>query len=302
MKILKPHKTIDAELVSDVPITETLWTAGTYNEGDKAYLDDTFSSNHWDYFEALETTTDNPIDGYKKEEPTWKLLGKINRWKMFDKRQGTQTEQVESMEVSVTPSTFYNGAAFLNLEGEFLKVTMNDPEEGLVYEKEFQLLDNSNVFDWHSFFYAPYQQLFDVFIPDLPVYGGSTLTMELFGDEPTDVVKCGEFVLGDLIQIGETQLATDVGITDFSRKEQDAFGNYFIEERPFIKRATFDVQIETSDVTRVQRLLASVRAAPTFYAGDDVTGALFVYGFFRNFDIVISTPVLSDCVIEVEGL
>ena len=302
MKVLKPHNTINAELASDVTITETLWISGTYDAGDKVYLDDTFAGYFWEMFEALDTTTDSPIDGYKKETPTWKKIGKINRWRMFDKKQGTQTEKTASMTVGITPLSFYNGAAFLNLEGETLKVTLSDSIEGVVFEKEYQLLDNSNVFDWHTFFYAPYLKLFDVFIPNLPVYGGSTLTMELTAEEPTDVVKCGEFLLGDLIEIGYTQLASDVGITDFSRKEQDDFGNYFIEERPFIKRATFDVQIETVDVTRVQRLLAGLRATPTFYAGDETTGALFIYGFFRDFDIVISNPALSSCVIEVEGL
>jgi uncharacterized protein (DUF2141 family) len=52
----------------------------------------------------------------------------------------------------------------------------------------------------------------------------------------------------------------------------------------------------------VQKALADIRTTPTVFIGDPNRPETIVYGFYRNFNIVLSTPSISDCTIEVEGL
>jgi hypothetical protein len=52
----------------------------------------------------------------------------------------------------------------------------------------------------------------------------------------------------------------------------------------------------------VQKALADIRTTPTVFIGDEDRAETIVYGFYRGFNIVISTPSISDCSIEVEGL
>jgi hypothetical protein len=55
-------------------------------------------------------------------------------------------------------------------------------------------------------------------------------------------------------------------------------------------------------VSAVQKLLADIRTTPTVFIGEDDKPETVVYGFYKQFNIVISTPSISDCSIEVEGL
>ena len=301
MQIVQPKEITDSILTSDVAITEALWTSGTYNEGDKRYV--TTTGYEYDYFECLSTTTDDPVTGFLKETPTWKRLGKINKWKMFDKRQGTQTVNEDEINIYLEPSGIIDSLAILNTACEYIDVTITDTEEGVVYEEIFQMIDNSGVFNWYTYFFEEYVTKTDLTILDLPSFSDTTINVKFYYSSLGSDVSVGELLIGNKKFIGFTQLATNIGIDDFSRKEYNPALDYFeIEERSYVKRANFDVQLETADITRVQRLLAEVRSSPTLYIGDEQQGALILYGFYRNFDIVFSSPSLSSCSIEVEGL
>ena len=288
-------------LTSSVAITETLWTSGTYSAGDKRYV--TTAGYEYDYFEALTTTTDAPVAGFLKEEPTWKRLGKINKWAMFDKRQGTQTIDVDEIDITLAVTSVIDSLVLLNIEASRVDITATDAVEGVVYDKTIALINNENVIDWYTYFFTEIQALTEVVKLDIPPFSNLSLNVKLYNDVLGSDVAFGELIVGTQKFIGFTQLATSIGIDDFSRKEYNQELDYFeIENRSFIKRATFDIQLNTSDITRVQRLLASVRATPTIYIGEETIGALVLYGFYRNFDINFSSPSLSSCSLEVEGL
>jgi hypothetical protein len=52
----------------------------------------------------------------------------------------------------------------------------------------------------------------------------------------------------------------------------------------------------------VQKVLADIRTTATVFVGDPNRPETVVYGFYKQFNIVLSTPSISDCSIEVEGL
>ncbi|HFL2185791.1 TPA: hypothetical protein ACG3DQ_000770 [Pseudomonas putida] len=102
--------------------------------------------------------------------------------------------------------------------------------------------------------------------------------------------------------LGEALYGTSVGITDYSRKERDTFGNMGIVERGYSKRADFDVIVQTSTVSQVQRLLSKYRAKPLVWIGEASFQSTILYGYYKEFNLVISGPTVSDCSISVEGL
>jgi hypothetical protein len=109
-------------------------------------------------------------------------------------------------------------------------------------------------------------------------------------------------VFGRTTNIGVSNFGTSVSIMDYSRKERDEFGRPIIVERNFTKQVSYDVTCETSSVGRVQRILASIRALPCVWIGDEDRPETVVFGYYNDFNIVLSTPSLSDCSIDVEGL
>jgi hypothetical protein len=295
MKIISSITVTDAVLTTNIPITETLWTAGTYATGVQRY------EGHLLYeVIATPSTTDQPSVGAAATPATWKVLQAINRWLMFDGKANSQSTKATPIDVTVNLPNIVNAVSVLNMSAKTLILTVTDGVDGEVYRREVELIDNSVVVDWWTFFFAPYSQIYDVVFTDLPAYTSADIRMQLTA--PTGNVACGELVLGTTREIGNTQFGTSVGMTDYSRKQADDFGNYSIEQRAFSKRVEYNIQVETKDVPGIFKFLTSLRATPSVFVGDDGFEATIVYGFYKDFDILISNPALSICNLSVEGL
>jgi hypothetical protein len=295
MIIVQPVPVTSAMVTaSNVTITETLWTAGTYTLGQERYVGTRL------YKVLVSSTTDNPTVGVTLTPPSWQDIGAINRFKMFDQVVNTQTTRTSLIDVSVLPGTIINALAMFDLDGVTTTITMTDPVEGVVFNETKSLQDNTIIIDWYSYFFESITTVSDVVFLGLPAYGGATTRIQV--DAGASTAAIGEVVIGKQRNLGVTNFGTSVSILDYSRKETDEFGNTVVETRPFSKRADFDVTVETGSVAAVQKALADIRTTPTVFIGDEDRAETIVYGFYRGFNIVISTPSISDCSIEVEGL
>ena len=295
MIIVQPVPVTSAMVTaSNVTITETLWTAGTYTLGQERYVGTRL------YKVLVASTTDNPTVGVTLTPPSWQDIGAINRFKMFDQVVNTQTTRTGLIDVSVLPGTIINALAMFDLDGVSTTITMTDPVEGVVFNETKSLQDNTIIIDWYSYFFESITTRSDVVFLGLPAYGSATIRIQV--DAGASTAAIGEVVIGKQRNLGVTNFGTSVNIRDYSRKETDAFGNTIVETRPFSKRADYDVTVETGAVAAVQRSLANIRTTPTVFIGDEDRAETIVYGFYRGFNIIISTPSISDCSIEVEGL
>ena len=296
MKIITPQPVTEANLTSsNVPETDyPLWTAGTYTLGTRRIY------AHQIYEVIVSSTTTQPDVGAVASPPQWLDLGATNRYKMFDSVISTQTSQTGTIVVTILPAQITNAVAFFGLAGNTINVTVTDPIEGVVYNQTKTLQDNTFIADWYSYFFEGFYQKEDAVFIDLPSYNNASITVTI--DAGAGTAKCGEMVMGRQQTLGVTNFGTSVSIQDYSVKTTDQFGNVVIVQRAFSKRADYDVTVETSLVSAVQKLLADVRTTATVFIGDDDKPETVVYGFYKQFNIVISTPSISDCSIEVEGL
>jgi hypothetical protein len=64
------------------------------------------------------------------------------------------------------------------------------------------------------------------------------------------------------------------------------------------------LMIDGVGINKVQRVLADLRATPCAWIGTDEAGfePLTLFGFYRDFSIEVSYPLLSLCTLEIEGL
>jgi hypothetical protein len=296
MRIVTPQPITPTVLTaSNVTITETLWTAGTYATGVQRYEGTTLYE-----VIASPSTTDQPSVGVALTVPTWKSISAINRYKMFDNVISTQSSRTGTIVVTVLPAQVTNAVAFFGLTGNTINVTMTDPIEGTVYNQTKSLQDNTLITDWYAYFFEGIYQKEDAVFADLPSYINGSITVTINAGPGT--AKCGEMVMGRQQTLGVSNFGTSVSIQDYSIKTVDDFGNVVIQPRAFSKRADYDVTVETPLVSAVQKLLADIRTTPTVFIGEDDKPETVVYGFYKQFNIVISTPSISDCSIEVEGL
>lgn len=292
------------KIINPIDVTETILLDSSVDEDDYAAWDGAVSYLVGDrrirshrIYEAL--VAHAGVDPATDSGATWLDLGATNRWRMFDARIGTRTEQAESIGVTLRPGTVINALALFNLQGRTVTVTMTDPVEGEVYRREVSLVDPA-VSNWYDWLFAVLGRKSDVVLLDLPAYGTADLSVTVTAGSGT--AACGHLVAGAQVEIGVALYGTGVGITDYSRKEVDAFGSYIVVERAFSKRADFDVSLETARVSAIQRLLSSIRARPVVWVGDASYEATVLFGFFKDFSISISGPSVSDGTITIEGL
>lgn len=283
-----------ASLITNVPENDyPLWVSS------KAYVvSDRVMLGHNNYEALVAHTNSSPT--VVTDPPTWLDLGPTNRWRMFDDKVGTVTTNPESISLSISPGRAVDALAFFGLDAGSIYVRVTDPYQGIVFESQVSPVSTDGINDWYDYFFSPVELNEDFALLDIPV--GSYGSVDIVIAKPGGVAKVGALILGKMAVLGETLYGSSVGITDYSRKERDDFGNFIVVERGYSKRAEFDLIVQTSRVSAVQRTLTKYRAKPLVWIGEASYQSTILYGYYRDFNVVISGPTASDCSISVEGL
>lgn len=316
MKIIEPITVLPTMLTSNVPETEagaTVWAAGPYA------IKSLVIRNHHVY-EALAAATSTDIPGAETVVPfKWLDKGPTNPWRMFAKDAmqlipnstpsgaqqavyliGTKTTNFNNIQVTIVPGVVTNAIALFGLVGNKLEIIMTDPVEGIIYNKVIDLVDYAayNMWEW---LFKPLSYVGNLAILDLPSYGSATIMIKITAAPGTNA-ECSMLTLGQLNNLGLSCFGTDIGITDFSVKKQDDFGNEFVLERGFRDRVRYDVRLNTSDVYRVKQVLTKLRAKGAVYIGDEKRQETILFGRYKDLQIVLSSHSISECVLDVGSL
>ena len=238
----------------------------------------------------------------------WLSNGNDNRWKPFDNSITSQCANADSIANVFHTTGRVDSVALLNINAASATITQTDAVDGVVYNKTLNLVADSGIQEWWSYFFEPIIRVTDSVVTDLLPYANSSVSVTLTDTGGT--VLCGGMVLGlskDISYKINNEPAgitagAKIGIQDYSVKQRDTFGNYTVLERAFNKKADFTVYIENSSVDAVVNLLASYRATPVVYLGSSGFGSTIVYGFYKDFSVDIAYPTKSICTISLEGL
>ena len=297
MRVIKSVVTTDAILTSsNIPEDEyPAWVSGTsYTALDKVIYEHKI-------YERIVTgagTTTPDLD-----QINWLDSGYTNRYRMFDNIISSVSSRTGGIEFTLTPNQVINGIALLNVNASTVRVVMNDPIEGVVYDRTKELRSSSNVIDYYSYFFAPLINLGDldtaIFL-DLP--NKPTATITVYVSSGVGLVEVGEVVYGDQSIVGRTNYGTAIGITSYSRKDTDEFGKVTVVKRKNSKYADYDIDIDNTNLAFVQRLFQDIDSVPCVFIGNPEMEELIVYGFYKDFKATISFPTVSKCTLRVEGL
>ena len=202
------------------------------------------------------------------------------------------------------PNQTWTGGYFggvLNISGgTSLRVRVVDPTLGTVYDKTVSLSRTPLAPGWWMWFFGERRAPTQALLQDLPSYPGADILIDITG---TAELAVGVILLGQARQFSMgVKLGACVGIQDYSRKERNDFGDVMVVERAFAKRASFSLFLVAGEVDALYQFLSEVRATPCLWIGSRCYESTTVYGFYKNFDIVISYYDYSDCELELEGL
>lgn len=297
--VVSPLTITDAMLTS-TNVAETdysAWSSGTtYALAARVIL----TSTHKVY-ESLQASNTN-------HDPTtsplwWVEVSPTNRWKALDTSVSTQTAQATSITYTLTPGQAVNTIALLNISNATsLTVSMTSALAGgaTVYTKTVDLSSVPIAPEWWAWFYGVKTAPTQVILNDLPSYSDGVISVSLSG---TSSLALGVLMIGRQRSFGVgINYGARVGIQDYSRKEKNDFGDTVLVQRAFAKRANFDMQIAKAEVDFFQNFLTEVRATPCLWIGSTEYESTTIFGFYKNFDILISYPTYADCSLELEGL
>jgi len=295
MKVIKPTPITPSLVISSsLQETEQAWSSSTtYQPGAVVY--DGIDG----IYQAITANTNkkptvNPLE--------WVYLRPSNSWAAFDSQVSTVSTAENSISITLDTGAV-QGLALLNIIGNTVSVSIQDMNDGtIIYESSQNLL--GEVFDWYQyFFYDPDTQRNQAIFTDLPTnYTNTNTSITITG---SDTVSVGTITFGKVAYIGKAEYGLTTGITDYSVKQTDDFGQTTFVQRAYSKRMSGRLLVNNADLNRVQRTLYDLRAVPAlWFASENPTfeEALVVFGYYRDFSTDISYPSYSYCSLEIEGL
>lgn len=230
----------------------------------------------------------------------WVDYGSTNAYRVVDEYVNTVTQNADSVIFSFTQADVCDTLALFNLNGGSITITMNDGNSEIFVKKIS--LDNTSITDWYDYFFEEFIFRNDLFIT-LPAYRNITYTIEVHNIG--GIAKIGLIVIGKSKALGVTLFNPTIGLLDYSKKETNEWGGTYLAKGKTAKKAECQVVIESQMVDEVNRRLADIAGEATLFLADEREGgyeSLLIYGFFRDFDIVIPSPALSECNLTLEGL
>lgn len=298
MKLVRPIEITNSVLTASNILENDYaeWSAATtYALGQRVIMVSTHS-----VYESVQATNLNHNPTTDTTNTWWVRVGATNKWRMFDKVVNDASTNTNTIEFELTITGKANSLTFLNVDADEITIVCDDPTDGEVYNKTINLTQTSGINNWYSYFFEPITKVTDLSVNDLPSYSNMVITVTI--DNTGGVAACGECIAGLQRKLGTTEMGASLGIIDYSVKQTDDFGNFTVLERAFSKRADITVWVDNNELDEVQRLLNLYRATPIVYIGSDKYTSTIIYGFYRDFETIISYPTLSVLNIDLESL
>ena len=299
---------LDSTNVSADSTTE--WTTSAVSEGDQRKV--TTTSNGaatatWKIYEALQA--------HSNQDPTtdvgtvsqfvgtyWKEVSAVNEYKMFDIVPQDQTVNADTIEVTIDIDDQYvTGIAFFNLNATDINITITDDTEGEVYNEDFDLTLGAGVNNWYDWFFEPITRLNNFVVMDLPPYLGATIDITITATGEN--AACGNCVLGQALKIGDTQFGAGFSMTDYSDISYDPdTQRVTFEEGDYTEDGQFEIQLDNEKFSSTKQQLVGLRNTPVAWVPDENRIGTLLFGYFREFELVLSGPTRSRCILEIAGL
>ena len=299
MKIITAEDITDSTLTSSsVPETDhAAWSSGTTYALDDYVIVTT--PNIHKIYKSKQNSNLNHDPVTDTTATWWSDEGSTNRWKMFNTTVQQQTLKSGGFNVVITPATIFSGLSVVNADCESITVLMVDPVEGTVWNETYSMISDSGITSWYAYFFTPITRDSDLAVLGLPPYANAVLTVTFTGSGD---VKCGALVIGVAKTIGISQYGASFGIMDYSTKSTDSAGNVSILAGSFSDTVDVDVIIETPRFAEVKKILTDARSVPSVWVVEEDTDGLIVYGYFREFSILMTNPTVSLTTLSIEGL
>ena len=299
MDFIIPEETNDA-ILQDSNVTENdapLWSvAETYTLNQiRLYVADNI---HW----VVKSLTNGNIGNVPTGLDTdlnWQFLYVSNRFKMFDLSTGSQTINTNLIDVTMIGTSIVDSAGLLNIDGNTAQLIGRDSDGIEFFNETKDLISTNGIYDEYTYFFSPIIKDTDVLFTGIPPYTLATYQVIITADGDA---KCGTCLIGKLNSAGGTEYGMSVGISDYSIKSANEFGEFTITERRYSKEMSLSAFLPKQDADSLANTLNKYRSKPLIYIGADEYKLSFIYGFYKDYRIVVSYPTHCKANFDITGL
>lgn len=299
LQLLQPVTVTDAVLIgSTIAETDYLaWvSATTYVVGDRVVV----LATHRIYESVIAANVGHDPAA---QEGQWLDIGPTNAWAMFDLALGSVTTADSQFSVTLQPGAV-SALALLDVDADTVRVLAPgyDQTQEVIAGKAVVFFDmavaaGANVTVIVARGGIAQSRVWN----DAAAWSDVGTWLDTATSSASGDVSVGTLLVGPLVTLGVTESSPTAGITDYSRKDVDDFGEVTVVQRAFAKRMAAKALIRTDAIDLVASRIAAVRAQPSLWIGQQGLDSLTVYGFFKDFSIEVGETV-SKLSLSIEGL
>jgi hypothetical protein len=300
MKIVE--NTVSDYLTANFTEDETLWLVGsTFNYADEIRY------GHYIYKYAGTdgtNTTDNPYVDSLKVTPTWVNIRPSNYYGMLDGKTSTQTENADTITVTLTCNNL-DTISLLELDAVSVSLSLYDNDTAaVVYTEDFDLINNTEVIDFYTYAFEPFEYRPSIYTDALYLYTDATLTVVI--DKTGSTAKCGRLVLGRSYYVGDVGYGASLTVESYSHKETDEFGNSTLIHRDSVNIDSYEIRVPTQKIPVLRRKGKSLDAIPILFVMDESSTStvehLLNFGYWDRFNMIVTNPVESTISLDIKGI
>jgi len=249
-------------------------------------------------------TTDSPAVNSLTITPSWVKIKPTNYYAMIDGETGTQTENAETITISITGIN-YDSFSLLEVVGTTIDIELYDNStSAVVFEKTFDLQDESSIIDFFTYCFSEFTFTPSIYTDAIPLYTDAKLTITI--SNAGSIAKCGRLVFGRSSYIGDTGYGANLGIESYSRKVVDEFGNTTLVHRGSVNLDSYEVQVPTQKIPLLKRKAQELDAIPILFVMDESptsnTENLLNFGYWHSFSMLIPNSVKSSISLTIKGI
>lgn len=246
---------------------------------------------------AASNAGNNPATATDK----WRSRGPVNRWKLFDKSISSQTKQAGSMSYRIKVGKNVNYVGVLNVIGaSSIRVRVWHPTYDVIYDKTASLRRLPLSASWWSFYFSERRTTTQALFSNLNAIPGTEILIDIEGTADLGVGVLLVGVRRDF-SLGVNQGAR-VGFDDYSKKGRNEYGDLDVIEGAFSSRAGFPMLLRSSEVDAFKAYAVECRATACLWIGSERFESTTIYGFIKNFEVLLNYYDYADSELELESL
>lgn len=269
----------DTSATSNVPYPDTAdgeveYTAGTYSQG-------TQRVQNGNIYEVVATSTSDTIDaGLIASPATWIYIEPANFFKPLRNDNETALTYAEFIQYQLSSSANISGVALFGVGGQSVTVrqinsTINPVSPHYIYNITENAADNSEVYDWLSYWTLPSNTKETFYFNDLNPYSNTTTQVAINATGGTAQLE--NLIIGELVDAGETLSNMEPVLRSTSRFIDTEFGRTYISKGS-VRELNAEVKYDTAKHDYLYRRLEKLIDVQTAWAGTSKFSTSVVLG------------------------